>query len=426
MYKVTIILVIGMLILPFSLIAQTIAITNVSDSVFCIGDSLTVSFTATGNYNANNVFALQLSTADGAFKQFQNIGSLKSTTSGIIHVQIPQINDGTGYRLRIMSSNPIEISPDNGSDITVWNNSYDPNSNFWCDNLLFPTQTGVQYSLSDSVDFTNIKWTFGNDATPAEYNGNTPPLVYYSTTGKKITSVEYTPGNKCVPNIKVTITVQVYDCISKVDSSAIVIDSTINADIEDSSFYNQTIWIMPGVILSLDGADNSIFYLETGSNLTIFNPYYCLFYLRAGASLTIFDPFECACVMSDLASLSDSASYYGLVDTLVCPNIQFDYTSAPQKGIGILQSLGYLSAVNDKNSSNELKVIQYQDEGRYEITATGDNINNLIIYDLLGQEIYRNDYQGKLSVDLSSSPAGCYLLSNSCCGKISNVKLLKL
>jgi hypothetical protein len=70
-------------------------------------------------FNADNVFTAQLSDAFGSFANPVNVGSA-FTTAGIIDVTIPSNTpSGAGYRIQIVSSDPVVTGSDNGSDIAI-------------------------------------------------------------------------------------------------------------------------------------------------------------------------------------------------------------------------------------------------------------------------------------------------------------------
>jgi hypothetical protein len=63
--------------------AQSVKIDAVSGSSFCLGGSISVTFTATGFADQSNTFILQLSDTSGSFSNgFPNIGSLVDTSQG--------------------------------------------------------------------------------------------------------------------------------------------------------------------------------------------------------------------------------------------------------------------------------------------------------------------------------------------------------
>ena len=100
-------------------LANTIA-TNLSGTSFCAGASISVPFIITGTFNTGNIFTAQLSAANGDFTNDVNIGTLNSTTDGSINAIIPaNTAAGTGYRVRVTSSNPAITGEDNGANITI-------------------------------------------------------------------------------------------------------------------------------------------------------------------------------------------------------------------------------------------------------------------------------------------------------------------
>ncbi len=88
---------------------------------FCAGSALSVAFTA-ANFTTGNVFTAQLSTASGSFGAPVNIGTLTGTASGTIAAVLPASTvAGTGYRVRVVGSQPATIGTDNGTNLTITN-----------------------------------------------------------------------------------------------------------------------------------------------------------------------------------------------------------------------------------------------------------------------------------------------------------------
>ncbi|WP_234109117.1 T9SS type A sorting domain-containing protein [Chryseobacterium sp. R2A-55] len=86
----------------------------------CAGSSVSVPFTIEGIFNSGNVFTAQLSNSTGSFASPTNIGSLTQTTAGTISATIPAGTPaGSGYRIRVVSSNPNVVGTDNGANITL-------------------------------------------------------------------------------------------------------------------------------------------------------------------------------------------------------------------------------------------------------------------------------------------------------------------
>lgn len=107
-----------------SVMTNTIATgTNIVPTSWCEGTMITtqVDFTSTGTFNVGNIYTAELSDGVGSFATPLAIGTLASTAnSGLITATIPgSVPAGTGYRIRVVSSNPVTIGSDNGSDLVV-------------------------------------------------------------------------------------------------------------------------------------------------------------------------------------------------------------------------------------------------------------------------------------------------------------------
>ena len=99
--------------MPLSIVTQSI------NNNYCMGDSVFVPFTISGSYDAGNVFTAQLSDASGSFSSPLSIGSCSTTSPSTIHALVSSLSPGTGYRIRVTSSNPSIIGANNGSNISI-------------------------------------------------------------------------------------------------------------------------------------------------------------------------------------------------------------------------------------------------------------------------------------------------------------------
>jgi hypothetical protein len=144
----------------------TITTSPVSPLSFCKGTLLNVSYTVDAAANAGNIFTAQLSNSSGSFASPVNIGTLTSTTAGTINCQIPVgTATGTGYRIRVISSNPSVIGSINNSNLTV---SSDPTPTIsgattFC--------SGSSTTLSAGAGYSAYLWSTG--ATTQGINVNT-------------------------------------------------------------------------------------------------------------------------------------------------------------------------------------------------------------------------------------------------------------
>ncbi|OJX34855.1 MAG: hypothetical protein BGO87_08910 [Flavobacteriia bacterium 40-80] len=111
----------GYVIITYTVSASaTITTSSISGSPFCAGTIVSVPFTISGAFNSGNVFTAQLSDASGNFASPVNIGTLSSTAAGAISATIPAgTASGTGYRIRVISSDPAINGTDNGVNLTI-------------------------------------------------------------------------------------------------------------------------------------------------------------------------------------------------------------------------------------------------------------------------------------------------------------------
>jgi hypothetical protein len=93
---------------------------SILSNSYCQNQEFSLPYTVTGTYTAPNTFTAQLSNANGNFSNPTSLGTVSAIVSGTITCKIPiGTPAGTGYRIRIVSSNPSVTSSDNGSNITI-------------------------------------------------------------------------------------------------------------------------------------------------------------------------------------------------------------------------------------------------------------------------------------------------------------------
>ena len=93
----------------------------ITPSNYCIGDSIFVPYVSNATFDSANVFTIQLSDFIGSFSSFTTLGTVTSfTDSDTIAGWIPpSVAFGSGYRIRVVSSDPNLIGTDNGNDLTI-------------------------------------------------------------------------------------------------------------------------------------------------------------------------------------------------------------------------------------------------------------------------------------------------------------------
>ncbi|MCC2547766.1 T9SS type A sorting domain-containing protein [Hymenobacter sp. BT175] len=103
----------------------TVALTTFGGD-FCAGSSRSISYAIQGaDLNAGNLLSAQLSDASGSFAAPTTIGSISRSTAGSGSFTITWPTSlpaqGLGYRVRLVSSSPVYLSNDNGSNLTLTN-----------------------------------------------------------------------------------------------------------------------------------------------------------------------------------------------------------------------------------------------------------------------------------------------------------------
>ncbi len=169
-----------------------ISTTSITPASYCAGDAKNISFTTTGTANAGNVFTAQLSNSSGSFVSPVAIGTLSGTSSGIIGASIPAGTvTGSGYRIRVVSSNPVVTGSDNGANLSI---------------------TGqVAAAGVINAPFTSfcanipVSFSVGAIANAATYNWSvSSPGIILSGQGTATVSVSFPPGQ---PDLNGTVSV---------------------------------------------------------------------------------------------------------------------------------------------------------------------------------------------------------------------------
>jgi len=87
---------------------------TVSDTAVCAGQTVKVAIQPSGTtYNTGNIFSLQMSNATGQFTNPVVVGTKAAISSDTIIAAIPATAAGTGYKFRVVSSNPLRTSSQN-------------------------------------------------------------------------------------------------------------------------------------------------------------------------------------------------------------------------------------------------------------------------------------------------------------------------
>jgi hypothetical protein len=152
-----------------------------SGAAFCQGAQLSVPYTAAGTYTAGNIFSAELSDATGSFAAPTVIGTLSSTVSGSIMCTIPALAPvGTGYRIRVVSDQPVTVGTANLVDISITAAPFAGND----DAVTICKNTGM-YDMTDFIPGASLcgAWTGpGGGSFSGQFNSSTDNAGDYTFT----------------------------------------------------------------------------------------------------------------------------------------------------------------------------------------------------------------------------------------------------
>lgn len=164
--------------------APTLSAPSFAGTSFCLNNSFNVTFTRNCNFSNtgfNNVFTVELSDATGSFSgTTYTLGTLTALAPATISATIPPtVPGGTGYRIRMKSSNPAINGPDNGANITVVAPPGDPTifgNGFW--NVYAYTGSAFTnyagYYTENNLNFSSQnRWAAGASPSGADASSGT-------------------------------------------------------------------------------------------------------------------------------------------------------------------------------------------------------------------------------------------------------------
>lgn len=162
---------------------------NILGSPFSLGASVSVPFTVNGAFVSGNVFTAQLSDANGSFTSPTNIGTLTGTGSGTISATIPMSAiSGTGYRIRVVSSNQAIIGNDNGTNLSIFTNTiglstYNLNNFNYIYDLGPSTEQTFVVSGTNLIDYMQITAGSTYEISQSSGTGFQSTINLYPTSG---------------------------------------------------------------------------------------------------------------------------------------------------------------------------------------------------------------------------------------------------
>ncbi len=140
--------------------------------------NVTVNFTVSGGtFAGGNIFTAQLSNAAGSFASPVNIGSVSGTGSGSINATVANTTPGgSGYRVRVVGSNPNVLGADNGADLFI--DQFSNSIGSAAKQTIQYNTSGNFLTVTESQNTTSRTWKFGASAAgpfqPFTPNVSTP------------------------------------------------------------------------------------------------------------------------------------------------------------------------------------------------------------------------------------------------------------
>ncbi len=159
-----------------------IATSAISPLNYCAGTAVNVPYTITGTPNPGNVFTAQLSNAAGSFASPVSIGTLTSTSAGTIAATIPSNTaGGSGYLIRVVSSNPVVTGSSNGNNIVISGqvaagNSITTASTSFCANI------PITFNTSAITNATTYTWSATGGAVVSSGQGTLSAVIVFPNT----------------------------------------------------------------------------------------------------------------------------------------------------------------------------------------------------------------------------------------------------
>lgn len=379
LYTIVLLVIATSTVLSVAASAQSIVTQAITTSELCNGNKVLVSYTATGPFNADNDFIIQLSNKDGGFTSgwHYHIGSVRATASGEIEgILSGLIEPGSNYRIRVVSTSPAIIGTDNGSDL----NMYVPNVRINVDGVIALSGRDIQLEMlaTGVPPGAEYVWDFGAGASPQSSTAENPPTIRYTEVGRKRITLTISRPGHCLftfPfDIKVsTLLPSIDDDAAIVTAEGIINPLTDQRDARD-------LWVCPGGSYIQDGrlwAPNTV--VESGGSIRVNDIFTGDIYLKSGAALQLAEGAS----LGGFIFYEDAADIVkpeGLeVQLMQVDEFEFNYSDAPIGGCPAPAAYTVFVEINDVEL---IDGVQQEDEatnttfwvkGSAALTLTGDN-----------------------------------------------------
>lgn len=287
-------------------------------ATLCRGSRLSVGTDSKLEVAADNIYILQLSDKDGDFSAPR---VLQRTARPEFDVVIPEdLPVGSGYRMRVVTTNPYVEGPATAEVIGIDERVYPRNRQL---SIVRTTVAAlpntpvrwVGYSGLEDVEAYTLEWRFGADATPST-SDKTYVSVSYATAGRKEASLIATSANGC-QSVRMArgASPQIYDCTVSLPSETEVVHSSPAPDTIGPK------WICSGTRTVAVGSQ---LFLEPDTDVTK-SSLESVVWMKPGAT------YDGQNAMDDVVIKSEGSIVYNMAPerVLECPVVVFDLSNGP-------------------------------------------------------------------------------------------------
>jgi hypothetical protein len=394
---------------------ETPSITAASDTVFCQGDSVLLTSTSASAYLWSNGATTQSTyvSADGAYS-VQTQGLCQQWNSNTINVNTHPAPAPTGNDVTIPMPGTATVTA-TGNSITWYANATGGS----------PIATGPSYATgtinSDSVFYAQDSYSYGGaiadggikyhagGSASAQYSGNTTNAYEIFTANqncvlKTVKVYTDTPGNRTIE--------------LRSSTGTVLLDTVINIPIDTTVIT---------LNFNLTGGTTYQLGTNTAANNTTFG--FASPRLRRTNSATIVQyPYQIVSGVDQLVTISNSSqggsTFYYFYDwnvekeAVICTSPRTPVTVFVQSPVGL------------KAASADNAISVYPNPASDHITVSLQSLRNaeatVVIYDLLGKELYNETYSSATAKTISTQnlKSGVYELSVSVEGKVYHTRFV--
>lgn len=309
-----------------SLEAQTVTLGPITKLNYCMGDTLFVPYQSSGVFSSDNTFNVQLSDSNGSFTAFTIVGHTPAM-SGSIPVKMNAT--GSGFRIRVASTDPYVLSHDNGADIGVLEFP-SPRINVGRNGGPIPPQNlylvlGFAGDLFNFIDVTHessgstYRWQFDSTASTLE-SADSAPTISYGAEGFKRVVLTVSNANGCAASTEMDF--YVASCTPVIPGNALTVNTTARSGLGQQ---DPAVWVKAGGAFTqdFDKPNPTVIFAEPGSSVGWSNEVNqpVIYYLKTGTS---FKPGGDYC--PGVYVILERGNVIPFADTLYCDHLNFDYS----------------------------------------------------------------------------------------------------